>query len=585
MNKQTRAFIGLHLKTNFSISRFFENFKGGKKKVGKNIAFIFLALYLIVFVGGAFAFQINALYLAYKPQEMQSIILRYTAVVATIISFFFGFLHAVSTYMTNESEENFLAFPVKPVSLLTGKWITSYLLQLPFVMLITITGCVIYGIHEHLMSTPLFYFGTILGGLTLPLYPYCVIYLLLTIIFRLGKGARSKKILIGISTAIMIVVLYAFNGQFSKMMDAMNNPEAVQHLFTQSGFGKTLQFSTFYQPIEWFSNTFNNATGFLQNILSLFLLIAIGLGASLFLMQLLGPIYGKSLIGFNETVSKKLKKDETSAFISQGIKSSSLFKSLVKRDVKNMLREPIYVMNGPLMVVLFPVLIVVSLFFALPEGTVTTLMEKVTTLTDGKTGTEIAEFTKTLWYWATAIGGFIGILLGSLSSVGATCFSREGKGLQNLKSMPLDPRTLVQAKMAHAMIYGIIATIFALVGVIAVFTIVPLTFNPFAIISSIILVITLSMSGTFIMQLVDMAIDTAHPKLVWETPQQAIKQNLNSAVGVFLPMGLVTILVLIAIFLPHNAIILICILALFSILDKIFWTRYEEYATKQFYEM
>jgi ABC-type transport system involved in Fe-S cluster assembly fused permease/ATPase subunit len=52
----------------------------------------------------------------------------------------------------------------------------------------------------------------------------------------------------------------------------------------------------------------------------------------------------------------------------------------------------------------------------------------------------------------------------------------------------------------------------------------------------------LSMSLSFLTLLFDLWIDTSHPKLNWETPTVALKQNLNSIFSILLNIGIIIIL-------------------------------------------
>ena len=61
--------------------------------------------------------------------------------------------------------------------------------------------------------------------------------------------------------------------------------------------------------------------------------------------------------------------------------------------------------------------------------------------------------------------------------------------------------------------------------------------------------IGLSLSFSFILQIVAMAIDVSNPKLYWENPTAAMKRNMNTMLTMLVTMGIVALLIVAGIFL------------------------------------
>ena len=68
--------------------------------------------------------------------------------------------------------------------------------------------------------------------------------------------------------------------------------------------------------------------------------------------------------------------------------------------------------------------------------------------------------------------------MGTMTSISPTSISREGKGLQNILSLPFPISKLISAKMLHAMLYSVIssALIFVLLVAVALIAKLPISF-------------------------------------------------------------------------------------------------------------
>ena len=82
-----------------------------------------------------------------------------------------------------------------------------------------------------------------------------------------------------------------------------------------------------------------------------------------------------------------------------------------------------------------------------------------------------------------------------------------------------------------------------------------------------------------------MFIDTVNPKLQWENPTAAFKQNVNAVVSSFISMGFVGIFVVLMIFLPKNNLGMFIIGLIFALIAAPLGFFYFRYASKKFPKM
>jgi ABC-2 type transport system permease protein len=125
------------------------------------------------------------------------------------------------------------------------------------------------------------------------------------------------------------------------------------------------------------------------------------------------------------------------------------------------------------------------------------------------------------------------LLTASLSMMSGTSYSREGKLLALSRTMPLEGEVFVRGKIAaHLMMFYSSYLVFSLAALMIfklelsnVIWIMPLGF------------FVVGSSACF-----GLAIDSRNPRLDWQLPQQAVKQNLNGVVGMGISFGNIAVL-------------------------------------------
>ena len=152
--------------------------------------------------------------------------------------------------------------------------------------------------------------------------------------------------------------------------------------------------------------------------------------------------------------------------------------------------------------------------------------------------------------------------------------------------MPIDFNLIVKVKFWHAMLYvGIANAIMIFLLTLAYFFLqVPLTFTD--LFSICFMTVLVSGSVSLLLIFIDMFIDTLNPKLNWETPMAASKQNFNVLWSMLLSMltvGLVVILVVFA--LPKSMLSLVILSIIYVIIAAPVGAAYFRYAEKRLKEM
>jgi len=479
----------------------------GLKGVLKALGIAALVLLVVGDISVLFFTTDLGLYNALKPTGRQSLLLLHASTTASLIVLVLGLLTALSTYFMSQAETALLSLPIKPRHLLGAKLGAVYLSELALAFLLVAVAAGIYGWMER--PSPGFYLAALASALAAPLVPLAAIYLLLVPLMRAFRPLRNKNVVMVVGGLIATAAAVAFNIFVQGSAGAFADPAAAAASAGAAGQAAAVaRIGESYPPafLAWKAMT----AGGLEAGLSALGSVALGLGAVVAVAAALGPMYAASLVGFDE---RRLKRVSGGGYIARAIRRRSPLASLFLREWRLMNREPVYFVNGPFVVLLMPVILVV-MYFAQRE-------------TLGATLAQLGSFLEgpLPMLAAAAFGGF----LGSATSVSCTALSRDAKALPYLKALPLGPDAYMGAKLLHALSFSAFG---ALVGAIGGAAVLGLGLAEAA--------------GAFVMALafssfVDIAglwLDTLNPRLSWDNPTAAMKQNVNAVVVILGTMGL-----------------------------------------------
>jgi ABC-2 type transport system permease protein len=487
----------------------------GTKTTGKEILkFVgmgFLVVLVVANMGYLFVMMNLNLYQGLVMAGLQGMLLLNASVMATMLTLVIGFMTSLSTYYLNDMELQLLSMPIKPRALFSAKFVAVYMTEAAISLFFMVATMVIFGSKEN--PHPLFYvYGTI-AGLLLPLPALAASYLIQIPLLSFARFLRNKRTIMIVGGIVGIVFGLAFNMYFQRMMPPTANPTARAATFAGPD-SIIARMGRSYPPALYAWRAMANpasSTGFFA-MLQLFAACVIG---PALVMLLLSGTYAKSLIGFNESHIKKLTRDGANAFIARRLRQGRPFVTMVRREFDMMNREPMYLLNGPFIVVMLPLIMGImyvvqkDALFSDPD------LAGVMALVDGGFGVVLA--------------GLAGAFMGSSTSIASTAVSRDAKALPFIKSLPIKPGTYLLAKLGHALIFGVLGSAIG-VGLIAFLMKMRLVdaLAGFA--------VALSLSS--LLNLAGLWLDTANPRLTWDNPIAAMKQNPNSLVAMLGSMGL-----------------------------------------------
>ena len=558
----------------FSFGNFAEGFKKGIKGILKNILVIVMFLYLAVVSGGMYIFMMNSIgngLLASGDIHLMPVLILSVALIIVIA---FGFVSAATNYYTGCGEEQFLSMPLNPIDIFGAKVGVTAITDAILGVLIVVVGGIIYAIKAKLLANPLFYVGLIAVSLAICSVTLLIIYGLMILVLSLFPRLRSKGLLTGVATGLILLFVIVYSLFSSRLgilidmgVDAAAPAAQMLHLVVQK--------APFVMII---ANTLNG------NIVSILIMFAVTALFVFLLVPLLAPVYIKTLNGFSDVKSKKISTEKAKVVINKEMKSNSIFGTLFVRDLRTVFREPSFFGNGPLMLILLPVIFIISFTVSFTAGKNINIDELRNQLTMIFLEMEPQKFIS-LKYYVVLILTAISVFMGNCTNIAATSFSREGKALFDLKAMPIEPDTIVLVKFCHAFMYCIAAVLILAVFFVAGVTFLGLPFTASEIVEIFISYTIISLIISMVLIFTEMFIDTVNPKLLWENPTAAFKQNVNALISAFVSMGVVALIVVLMIFLPKNFLGFVIITGVFALIAAPLGFFYFRYAVKKLPKM
>jgi len=417
---------------------------------------------------------------------------------------------ALSTYFMNDMEFQLLALPIPPRALLGAKFTAVYVAEALLSLLVMASAMLIFAIKRQ--PPALFYVAGSLAGLLVPLPVLALVYAAQIPLLSFARFLRNKQAILVVGGLVGIAFAIVFNLYYQGMMANMS--DSVWLLRNAGPDSVLAQFGRAWPPayFAWQAMVAPGLVGFGRNLLPL---AAICLGAPLLLIVLLGGRYAQSLVGFNEQFIRKMTAPASSGFLADRLRTGNRFWSLVKREIVGMNREPMYFLNGPFIIVLLPVLMAVMLGVqreALLEGE---SLQALTGLLANGAGTVVV--------------ALAGAFLGSGTSITCTALSRDAKLLPYLKSLPVPAHHWLLAKLVHGLIFAVFGVAMAALIFGFFFRLAPLDLAAGSLVG---------LALSFLCNLLGLLLDTVNPRLSWDNPIAAMKQNPNAVIIMLGVMGL-----------------------------------------------
>jgi len=555
------SLLKTQLNVNFGISAMKYKYFKQQKELWQPAIFLVAILSLLpVYIG--YIKVIGFLFPTLKSINQEGILLLVGIIGAQIILVLFGISHIFAKFYYADDLQILIPLPIKPSTILTARFITVMINEYLAVLPILIPILLIYGLQSG--AGILYWLYSILIVVTIPIIPLAISSIVVMIFMRYTNIKGKRDLIRVIGGVLMVVAILAI--QTITQRTAANLPQGGQMEYITSLLSEKnsliRQMGASFPPSIWASNAlinFNSANGLL------YLLIFIGISSFIFygMVYTSEKVFYKGLIGGQEVSSKK-KKLTDKQLDNKITKVRHPIFAILDRDMKILVRTPIFLMNSIGAVIIIPFALAIPIFSG-----------------DQQMTNRIMQFYNegNMAIINLALSAFI-IFIAANNGIGATTFSREGKQFWISRVVPIKVEYQLMGKILSSILVQILALVVILGGALFI---VPLR------LSTILVVTILGILGSIPVTQLAMFIDITRPLLDWDNPQKAMKQNMNVLFSLMAGIAYVVVSGLMVLFmlkLKLNPTIIYLIMGvMYIVISVVLFKILSRFTTKRFREI
>lgn len=450
-------------------------------------AAVFL-LFIAACILAPYTFLMNFLYGEFEKAGDISKYLSAMFVLCNAVTFIASLFSVYSVLFTDRDREILTPLPIKKHHIFLVNYIVLYLSSLFASFVFLLPGFAVYIVRNGFF--PILPVKIIISAAFFPALPLALAFILMSVVLRFISRFRNKEIFATIGGAVLICMcLYISNSSVSLSNIFLSE----DGLFFHSG---KILFNSYFCTKFLMSNGIESLFYICVNIISALVL------------TLLIYIYGGAI--YNTICEKLTASVSESASKKKNLKQSRQQDALCMKEIKTILRSPVYAINCLINIVFAPLAAIM-------------ISAKRDVILDKITSVLYLKNTDTGFFYAM-IGIYIAFLLMSLSMVPSTSVSREGKMFWLMRVIPVDIKTQIIGRAKAAV------TLYSICGFLFIFLFgILLKINFLYIIYG----IGVIFAGSIPFALAGLYIDVSNPKLIWDKETEAVKQNLNGMLGIF----------------------------------------------------
>ena len=510
----------LHVRMQLSLSSV--SAKGRKRsgrETAKMLGFGFLILYavgavLLVYSLIVYPFMKaaaeaeKATGLAVLIPVMGSIVL-----ICMVVVMVFGTLTLLSLVFGAKDAETFAALPLREQSVFAAKFSMAYGVELGIMAVFLWPPVIIYGAVSG-MSAPAFLLlvlRTLPVWLLLPSVPMAfaaLISMLFTRLMALTKRRDTLLMIFGIALVLGMTVGQAMLS--GRMAIVLGDEDKIMEILFDSRRSLETMLG-YFPPALWSARAL--AGGAAEAGFGFLGIIAAAVAGGAICLLLSRRLYYKGVLAQLEAPRGKKKGYKRDA-----VKTGGALKAFFSKEMKTILRTPVYAMNILVGVAIFPLMFaVISLG---PGGGATgEISALIGTVLGGKRG-DVYFLLASAVVMLTAVMGSVCV---------STSFSREGKMLWLSQTAPVPARTQLAARLLGGL---------ALTAAGAVLSLATLVLFAGFRAQEAVFGLTAGLCTAFPLLSAAVIPDALKPKRKWNSEAEAIKQNFNSVLALLLDLGI-----------------------------------------------
>ncbi len=477
---ELRALFLLELKSLWGINKAIHTHdkKAKHRYAGLGIVWALLIVMIMVYVG--------ALVWGLCSLGLHSIVPAYLTVIASALVLAFGLFGAGHRIFGQKGYDMLSSLPIRPVCIVFSRFFGLYIGDLAFCLLVMVPGMGVYGFMQHPPIT--FYLGALVGTLLMPALPLVISTLFGTVVMAISSRMKNKSLMQSVLMVLVVVGIMLSSFSMGNATESMTE-EMLAQLATDLGS----VFGSVYPPAQWLNDGLiaGKAGSFL-----LYVLLSLGVMA-----------IGVYLVARNfHTIVHRLNSfGSGQAYQLGAMEKKSLLKALYLREGKRYFASSIYVTNtiiGPIM------------------GTLMAAAVCVIGMEEIRKAIPLPVDLALLMPYAFAA-------MFCMMPPSSVSISMEGKGIWQIKSLPIPMKTLVDSKILWNLSLNLP---FYLISVV----LFAIGMQPSA--GQLLFLILFPAAMTMFSLVLGMYINVRIHSFDWEREEAVVKQSLPAALGGFAPM-------------------------------------------------
>lgn len=496
--------IKLQLNVSFGFSAWKWYAKKDKKKLLGGLGIVLLvviSLAPIYFFG--YLSLLRMLYNGGAMLGQPHLVLTMAVVLVSIFVLVFAIGLVMSMFFFSRDLPKLIPLPFKPYEIIGSKFLVILVQEYLTVIPLLLPVLIIYGRGQ---GAGLYYWlAGIVVLLLVPVIPLTLVSAVILVIMRVTNLSRRKDFLRIVGMFAIIFVVLAFN-MYVNRIPMMSEEELLQYFLAEDGLVN--QIGRMFPPALMATRAL--AAEGITALANLGAFILVNLGGILLTLFLGDRLFYRGLIGGEEvSTGKKLSAGQLDKKMSR---HGSPVRAIAMREIKILIRTPIYMFNSVAMLLILPLLLLVP---SLSGG-------------GGLEGiTELLQTSEIRLYVNLAGAALVG-MMAIFAPAASTAFSREGKMFWVSQTIPVPPRVQINGKIA----YSFMITALTL-PLIFLFSVLGARWTP----AELAVIAVLGFLFSFPVITSSLLIDLMRPYLTWDNPQKAIKQNLNGVLGMVAGAG------------------------------------------------
>ena len=478
------------------------------RTVGMMIALICLFVYLGVIL---YIIETKALDFlspaegAPNAADLRNLLVIMAVVLSTAGTLIMAFFFIMSSLYLGRDTVFLASMPVKARTVLGAKltqvWISETLID----AVILLPACILYGTRVGAGAD--FYIRMVLVWLLIAILPICIAAFFSAFLIRLSALWKHREMFMTVGgIALFLVYMFVMMNVGSVTGDSAESGEMIRN-FILNNSERIKGMTGLFPPAGW------AAEGLLGDWGQLALYAAVSAAAAVLLIGVLGIFYRRLSLLQSETPQATGKKGIQEGSIREG----NAFRACLKREILTILRVPSYAINI-LPISFMPVLIIVLMGATFSRTASSNGGETLQTLLSKLNPALI------MCILAAAVAYMSG-----MNPALSTAVTREGRGHDFIKALPVSARTLIHAKLAVGLglvAFGVIAAGIGLMILVPGFTI------------ETVLALVLTLVYCFGCSCLALSRDVKKPRLDWVTEQEAVKQNFGVLISMLVSWGI-----------------------------------------------